>query len=488
MSGAPRFSSPETSSAVEAIVRRLLGAVASVEVDGAWSGTDPDALALVIERLDPLPAVGVPLPDLVEELTPSVLRHSAQVWSPRTAAHLHCPTLVEAAAAESVVGLLNQSLDSFDQAPAATLVEDHLVRWIGGELGLPATRSGVMTSGGTASNLLGLALARNHADPDRQTFTKGLPPASSGWRFVASEAAHFSVAQATSLMGLGTTALAPVATTASGAIDLQHLDHVLAEIRAAGERVVAVVGTAGTTDLGAVDPLDALADRAAAAGAWFHVDACVGSAFVASPKTRPLLAGIDRADSISCDFHKLWWQPIGASALVVRDADAFGVIRSHADYLNREDDEAIGVLNLVTRSLDTSRRFDAFKVLFSLRALGRERMAHMIEHLFATATQAARAIDGADDLELLAEPSTVTVVFRWTGTDPLDAAQLDAINTALQRSLFERGDAIIGRTTYAGRTALKFTFVNPTITPRDVETLLTLVREAASQSLPRAVP
>ena len=125
-----------------------------------------------------------------------------------------------------------------------------------------------------------------------------------------------------------------------------------------------MVGTAGTTDHGAIDPLAAIAERPAC-DAWFHVDAAVASAFALSDRLAPRLAGIEAADSVTVDFHKLWFQPISASALVVADAAGLDGVTGHSDYLHRADDVADGQLNLVGRSLDTSRRFDALKVLLT---------------------------------------------------------------------------------------------------------------------------
>lgn len=140
------------------------------------------------------------------------------------------------------------------------------------------------------------------------------------------------------------------------------------------------------------------------------MDAAVGGAFALSDRLRPLLDGIYRADSVTVDFHKLWWQPVNASALVVRDAALFDLIKVHSVYLDRGD-EFEGTTNLVGRSLDTSRRFDAAKVVVSLRTLGRHTMAQMLEHLVDLAQFAAREVQNNSSLELIAEPTTVMCVF-----------------------------------------------------------------------------
>jgi L-2,4-diaminobutyrate decarboxylase len=263
-------------------------------------------------------------------------------------------------------------------------------------------------------------------------------------------------------------------------MDVAALDRTFAALAAAGLEPIAIVATAGTTDLGAIDPLRQIAERAREHGAWLHVDAALGSGLALSPRLAPLLAGIEQADSITADLHKLWFMPIGASALLVRDLALLGAVQHHSDYLNRAEDEADGTLNLVGRSLDTSRRFDALKILVGLRSTGRRRLAAMVERLVDLARDAAHAVDAHADLELLAEPSTVTVVFRWRPADvPLGDDVLDAVNVAAQRALLRSGSAIVGRTRLHERVALKLTLVNPLAGEADVRALLELVARAA---------
>jgi L-2,4-diaminobutyrate decarboxylase len=269
--------------------------------------------------------------------------------------------------------------------------------------------------------------------------------------------------------------VAPVATDERGRIDLAACDLVLAELDRQGLRTIAIVGTAGTTDAGAIDPLPALAARAASRGAWFHVDAAVGVGLTFSERLRPLLDGVELADSVTADLHKLCWQPIGASVLLVRAAPSFDVVRHRSDYLDRADDDG-DVLNLVGRSLDTSRRFDALKIVVSLRSAGRRQIGAQVEHLVDTAAAVASNIEEAPEFELLAEPSLVMVLFRWRPADTvLDDPALDAANTAIQRELFASGQAVVGRTRRHGRVALKFTLVNPATTLADLTALLDLI-------------
>jgi glutamate/tyrosine decarboxylase-like PLP-dependent enzyme len=184
------------------------------------------------------------------------------------------------------------------------------------------------------------------------------------------------------------------------------------------------------------------------------------------------LDGIERAQSITADLHKLWWMPFGASALLVPDAGVLKAVHHASDYLNRPEDEAEGQLNLVGRSLDTSRRFDALKVLIALRATGRKRLGEMVDTVLDLTQAAATAIERRPELSLVAKPTTIMVAFRHHGGD--------AANIRIHRTLFASGQAVIGRTRVDGEVALKLTLMNPATTTEDVEAILDLVVSAGS--------
>lgn len=449
---------------------------------GPRSAIAAEELRSRVEAIEICPDAGLGMQAALHEVEEVVLAHGVRVGDPSCAAHLQCPPLAAAAAAELAIGATNQSMDSFEQAPAATFVEDHLVRWCAGLLGLGPDPSGVMTAGGTASNLLGLRLARDRAArcTGHDVDSHGLPAEARGWTIVTSAAAHDSVHRAAALLGLGRDAVLPVEVDRAGRMDLGALDGALARLDSAGARTIAIVATAGTTDLGGIDPLGAIAPRARVRGAWLHVDAAVGSALALSERLRGRLAGIEAADSVTVDFHKLWWQPLSASALLVGESASLDALRRPTDYLDRDDDE--GVLNLVSRSLDTSRRFDALKLLISLRTVGRRGMAEMVERVVRLTELAAESISARAALELVAPPSTAMVCFRLAqGVGPADADGRDALHRAVQRSLFDSGRAIVGRTRIGGAVVLKLTLVDPRTRPEDLDRLLDDVVEEAER-------
>jgi L-2,4-diaminobutyrate decarboxylase len=439
-----------------------------------YSGKNAAALEDLIST-DFLPDTGA-TPEQIAATLHTVVSNSVAVNHPHTAAHLHCPPLLAALAAEVVISALNQSMDSFDQAPIATVVEQKMIRWLTAHVGLPAASDGTFTTGGSQSNYMGLLLARDaflQKHWDWSTRKSGLPQEARRLRIFCSEVAHFTVEKAASQLGLGTDAVVRVAVDKHFCMSPAALRDSLDSTYAAGLLPLAIVATAGTTDFGSVDPLSELTSLAQTAGAWLHVDAAYGGALLFSAQHRSNLHGIEAADSLGIDFHKLFWQPIPCSAFLLRDARHFDSIKLHADYLNPEAHADDGIPNLVTTSLLTTRRFDALKLWISFQTLGRTQLAAMIDRTIELARHAAREIRETPPLELLCEPQLSTVVFRYVGSHA--SSDSDAINAALRQRLFDSGVAVIGRTRVHSRQALKFTCMNPTVTEVQMDELIRLI-------------
>lgn len=417
-------------------------------------------------------------PDELWERVAAIVSESVAVTHPNTAAHLHCPPLIPALAAEVVLTALNQSMDSFDQAPAATVLEEKIVRWLCDEAGLPSQSGGVFTAGGTQSNYMALLLARDasverdfHWSVQRQ----GLPAETRRLRILCSDVAHFTVEKSASQLGLGTDSVVRVASDENFRMSVDAFAEAMEELKAQGLVPMAVVATAGTTDFGSIDPLPQIASLAQRAGAWFHVDAAYGSALLFSHRHRGQLQGIDLADSVSMDFHKLFWQPISCAAFLLRNANHFRHLKLHADYLNPESHEERGVPNLVTRSLATTRRFDALKLWVSLQAIGRTQLGEMIDATVELAAHAADIIRQSARLEPVHRPRLSCVVFRYVPTDP--AIEANKLNANLRERLFDRGIAVVGHTIVRGRQCLKLTCMNPCTSKQQIAELIETVVE-----------
>jgi L-2,4-diaminobutyrate decarboxylase len=438
----------------------------------AYSGANPIELAGKWSTYNFCPDFGKPLSEVLQEVETAIVQHSVAVSHPTCIAHLHCPPLIPALAAEVLINATNQSMDSWDQSPAATLVEQHLVHWLCQRFGYDSQADGIFTSGGTQSNFMGLLLARDRYSQSRLNWSiqqKGLPPESHRWRILCSEVAHFTVRQSAALLGLGEQAVVAIATDQTYQLCPKALRQKLTELQQQDLLPIALVATAGTTDFGSIDPILEMAEIAQEYGLWLHVDAAYGGALMISDRERHRLNGIHLADSITVDFHKLFYQPISCGAFLLKDRSNFNLIRLHADYLNPEENSDLGIPDLVTKSIQTTRRFDALKLFVCLQVLGQSGFANLIETTIDLATQTANLITNDPDLELACSPQINSVVFRYRASNQ--------INQKIRLQLIEQGEAIIAQTKIADLIYLKFTLLNPRSQLSDVRSLLQNIKQ-----------
>ena len=239
-------------------------------------------------------------------------------------------------------------------------------------------------------------------------------------RVLCSENAHFSVQKNMALMGLGYQSVVQVKTDEFSRMDLSDLAAKIAQCNANGEQILAIVATAGTTDAGAIDPLRAIAELAAKQNIWVHVDAAWGGALLMSEQYRHT-DGIELVDSVT-GLPQQFFQTISCSAFLLKAARHYELMRYQAAYLNSEFDEEAGVPNLVSKSLQTTRRFDALKLWMSLEALGQEQYAAIIDHGVTLAQQVAAYVKEQPALELVMQPQLASVLFRFRGQVQMDDA------------------------------------------------------------------
>ncbi|MFD3542932.1 pyridoxal phosphate-dependent decarboxylase family protein [Streptomyces sp. NPDC058662] len=401
---------------------------------------------------DVLPARGTGAHEALRTLVHALAAGAADPADPHCAAHLHGPPLAVAAAADLAASALNPSLDSWDQAPAASAAEALLTRALAAEFYDTPHADALVTTGGTEANQLALLLARERHGP-RLTVLHGAN-------------AHHSVPRAAWLLGLPPATALP---TPTGTLDPARLAEALA--RTPGP--VLVTTTAGTTDAGLIDPLHPIADLCAHHGADLHIDAAYGGLLALSPRHRDQVSGLGRAQSLTLDLHKLGWQPVAAGLLAVPDNALLAPLAHQADYLNATDDTEAGLPDLLGRSLRTTRRPDALKIAVTLRALGRDGLAHLIDRTCETAHHLAHLLDAHPGFELHAPPTISTVLFRPTHADDEQVA-------ALRRTLLHQGRAVLGRTRADGRLWLKATLLNPHTTTADLRALVTLLASTPS--------
>lgn len=470
---------PASRAAYDAAIQASVAALAEAMPQASYTGGSPSVLAA---KLPTWRESGGEWSAAIHDLR-AVIESSVAVYHPHTCAHLHCPVLIPALSAELVLTALNQSMDSFDQAPAATLIEQQVCDWVTRLVGYGTTGAAAFTTGGTQSNYFGILLARDRWVRDHWHVSvqdSGLPPQAVGrMKILCSEAAHFSVVKAAHQLGLGSAAVVTVPVDAGARLAPAALTRRIAELHAAGNQVFAVVATAGTTDAGACDPIDEIATVCEQHGIWLHVDSAWGSALLLSRQHRHKLHGIERADSVSVDFHKGFYQSVSCAAFAVRRADDFGLIRHHADYLNPEEHEGQGVPDLVTHSLLTTRRFDSLKVWLTLRVVGMETLGAMVDRTLELTAQVTAKLKTTPAFELMCEPGFSSILFRLSERAGESADELDTLHAVLPSRLLHDGAGVIGFTKVKGRRALKFTLLNPCVEASDVFALLDKILSAA---------
>ncbi|WP_435187073.1 pyridoxal phosphate-dependent decarboxylase family protein [Streptomyces sp. bgisy126] len=425
------------------------------ERGGPLPAGGPDAVAHRTAALGAvLPETGTGPDEALRTLVHALAAGAADPAHPLCAAHLHTPPLALAAAADLAASALNPSMDSWDQAPAASALETLVTSALATEIHPRAPHpDALVTTGGTESNQLALLLAR-----ERHTGEGPL-------RTVVGANAHHSFHRAAWLLGLPAPVVVP---TPHGTLDPEALDAALT----ATPGPLLVAATAGTTDEGLIDPLPALADVCATHGADLHVDAAYGGPLLFSRTHRRLLDGLDRARTVTVDLHKLGWQPAAAGLLAVRDTTDLTPLAHTADYLNADDDTDAGLPDLLGRSPRTTRRPDVLKAAVTLRALGRTGLGALVDTCMDLAQDLADRIEKTPGLHLRARPTLTTVLFR-----PHDAD--DTTVAAIRRTLLTSGRAVLGRARADDRLWLKATLLNPHATPGDLDQLITLVEGSA---------
>lgn len=435
-----------------------------------FSGASRAELQRLVDDV-PLDGDGVGSSQAVREIDELFLEHAVWFHHPAYAAHLNCPVALPAVAAETVLAAVNTSVDTYDQSAVGTLIERRLIAWAAERAGF-AHGGGVFTSGGTQSNLHALLLTREAA-----LASAPLPRPRALARLVvfATASSHFSVGKSALLLGLADDAVIEVDDDGEGRMDAAALALAIREAAASGRLPMAVVATAGTTDRGVIDPVAAIADVCDAHGVWLHVDAAYGCGLLVSPRRRHLLAGVERARSITVDFHKSFFQPVSSSAILVREPQDLAAGAWHADYLNPlENDEP----NQVDVSLQTTRRFDALKLWVTLRALGAHRIGEMFDTVIDLAGAVGDEIAADPELELVGRTQLSTVLFR-VRPEGVDDTTRDALVAGVRRVLFESGRALVAKTVIDGRPCLKLTLLNPETTLDDIRLILAMVKDAA---------
>lgn len=405
-----------------------------------------------------------------------VLAHSHHLHHPRYVGHQVSSPLPMAALCDFVSALLNNGMAVYEMGPVSTAMEHNVVRWMAGQLGLPESAGGVLTSGGSAGNLTALLAARQ-AKAGYDAWTGGStagPPLT----VLVAETAHYCIARSTKVMGWGAGGVTPVPVDANFRLRPDALDGALTAAIRAGRRPIAVVASAGSTATGAFDPLDAVADFCARHGLWFHVDGAHGASAVLSPQFRGQVKGIERADSVVWDAHKMMMVPALVTAVLFREASRSSeAFAQEASYLFQGQDTRrwhdVGL-----RTLECTKEMMALKLYTCLSLLGTRLFSEYVTATFELSRRFAERLQASGDFEVAVTPDCNIVCFRHT-PQGLPPSEWDALQSRLREQLITRGDFYLVQTTLPKGVYLRTTIINPLTTDADLDALMEAVRRAA---------
>ena len=379
------------------------------------------------------------------------------------------------ALADFMAAIMNPNLGGGNHV--ANMVEEQVINWMKAMFAFPDDASGLLVSGGSMANLIGLAVARN----DRAGFNvreMGLLAGGEQMTVYASSEVHSCHQKAVELLGLGSHALRKIPVKDDYTIDLAALEATIAADRAAGLRPICVVGNAGTINTGAIDDMNVLADLCAREALWFHVDGAIGAVAVLADSVRPQLAGIERADSIALDLHKWMHVPFEAGCVLVRHDEAhraaFSLTPAYLEHGTRG--LAGGRLWFNEYGLQLTRQFRALKVWMSIKEHGLDRYGRMMDRNVEQACYLGSLIEAHPSLELMAPIGLDIVCFRYN-PGGLDDAALNDLNKSVLIELQERGIAAPSYTTLDGRYCLRVAIANHRSTTADFDLLVESVSQ-----------
>ena len=374
---------------------------------------------------------------------------------------------------------------------SANYVENQVLDWLKEMLGFPATSSGLLTSGCSAANLIGLAVARNtRAGYDLRR--EGLHAAPARMVLYASEQAHSSIQKAVELLGLGSDALRMVPVDDQFRIDIDVLSKFIIADRKAGLLPFCVVGAAGTTNSGAVDDLEALAELCRQEDLWFHVDGAFGAWAAIAPQAKSLVKGMERADSLAFDLHKWMYMPytIGC-VLVQREEDHRHAFSLTPDYLaHGEGNRGLtgkDVPWLSDYGYELSRGFRALKAWMSLKEHGLDKYSRLIQQNIDQTHYLAELVESAPELELTSPASLNVVCFRYINPT-LGNEKLDELNKEIEIELQEQGIAVLSGTKLHGNYVLHVAHCNHRTRREDMDLLVSEIIRIGNQLAQSAAP
>ncbi len=427
---------------------------------------------------EPLPRRGKSLGDVVTRIARDVITDANHLTHPMYMGHQVSAPLPAAIWSEPVISALNNSLAVREMSPTLTAIETRIVRWMSELVGFGPHAGGTFTTGGTEATFTALLAARARAMPN--AWEQGVGNDSP--IVIYGEHAHYSVLRTVAQLGLGTRSAIAIPSR-DFRMDVTALRERLESVAREGRRVMAVVATAGSTATGAFDDLDAIGDLCERHDVWLHVDGAHGASALLSRTHRERLRGLERAQSIAWDPHKMMLMPLSAGLLLVRDERQLeAAFAQQAPYLfHREEGERIADQGV--RSFMCSRRGDALKVWVALQRYGADGIGALYDHLCAVTRTLYDALAQREEFEVVHAPESNILCFRWIGSIGKSQSSLDETNRELRERYNRSGRGWITSTVLDGRRVLRVTLMNPRTSEKHVIRLIDGIAEEAQRLL-----
>ncbi len=457
-----------------------LDCVQNVRERAVWQPV-PDDVKAQLQR--PMPQDGTAFEDVYREFAGAVLPYTTGNIHPRFWGWVHGSGTPSGAIADMLAAMMNSNVGGRDHG--AVYVERQVVRWFCDLYGWPQDASGVLVSGTSSANLAAILVARTQA-LGQDVRESGVNQNAHRLVGYASSATHASVRKAFENAGLGSSNLRILPADSAHRIEPEAVARAIARDREAGLEPFVIIGNAGTVDVGAIDPLDAIADLAEREDLWFHVDGAFGATAYLSEQLRPKLRGLERADSIAFDFHKWLHVPYDCGCVLVRDGAIHrSTFASDGAYITRMDRGlGAGAPWFTDYGTDLSRGFRALKVWFTVKEHGANGLARAMERNCLQARYLEQRISAEQCFELAAPVELQIVCFR-PRIAGVSGELLDCLTDEAVVRLQESGIAVISSTTVCGRRAMRVCITNHRTQDADLDLLLTelrrIVGEAARQ-------
>ncbi|HEV7238349.1 MAG TPA: aminotransferase class V-fold PLP-dependent enzyme [Thermoanaerobaculia bacterium] len=463
-----------------------------------------DAIAAYHERLDARPVLprttradvaarftdefaeyGEPAEALLADWRERVAPLLTTIGSPRHFAYVNGSGAMVGVFAEALAAAVNTNAGAWKLGPAATEIERQVLRWIAGFVGYPEDAGGILVSGGTMANFTAILTALRHVAPYDST-PHGLQDRARRGRFLiymSDHEGHISVTRVADMLNLGRESVRLVPSRADFTIDPEALDRMIGEDRARGDLPFCVVAQLGSVNVGAVDPIDALADICEKHGVWLHGDGAIGLLAAALPETASLFRGLARADSLSFDAHKWLGVPNDCGVVLVRHAErlrrAFSIT---APYLREPRDAHDVDFDFLEYGPQMSRGFRALKVWMVLRFFGAAGVRELIAKNIGLARRLHALVRDHPDFEVLHEPVLSIYSFRFVphqlGAAEDAAEWIDRLNCDIAAEIQRSGLALLMTTRIRGRIALRMSICSQRTLEEDIDTTFDAIAAA----------